>query len=355
MRLITLTRRLQWLLLIAAIVPSLVLIVIVSINRAKAGWLLGLSIVVGLLFVRFGSVSRKPVRILEAESMPTLREARLATEEEYVVGIVFEGTAYAFPYRALYRTPIVQLTEFNKRLLLIHSPYANSATVLEVSREVRANDLEYVASPGNSTLVYNRKYGQFIVGITGLTDQGDDPIGVRDRVPCFRMSALAWRRLHPDSKLMMPTAADAGMPGVALRPLYEPITLDSSLPAETPIVLLRTDPPVALLDGAYDRPVQTRAGDTPIALWRDSGGALRAFNRTVDTDLFLTFKITKDKKGNPKRIDNQTGSVWTDDARAIDGPLAGKRLTPITIEENVYWGVSKQWFADLQLIRLEDD
>jgi hypothetical protein len=75
--LITLTRRVQWLLLIAAIVPSLALIIIVSINRASAGWLLGLSIVVGLFFVRFNSVSRKPVRILEAESMPTLREARL--------------------------------------------------------------------------------------------------------------------------------------------------------------------------------------------------------------------------------------------------------------------------------------
>ncbi len=349
---ITLTRRLEWLLLIATILPCLILVVWVSINRASAWWLLGLSIVVAMLFVRFSTTTRKPVRILEAPSMPTVMEATLPSDDEMVIGVVFDGSAYAFPYRCLYRTPIVQLTDFDKRLIVIHSPHANSATVLDVTREVRATDLEYVAMPGNSTLVYNRKYGQFIVGITGKTDRGTEAIGVRDRVPTYSLSFANWRRLYPESKLMIPTAADADQPGVRLSPKYPPTLPDTSMPAETPIILIRTTPASALLIGDYAKPTHTRAGDLPIVLWRDRG-LLRAFNRAVDGDLFLTYEIVKDKKGREQLKDTQTHSVWTYQGRCIEGPLTGKQLSPVTIEENVYWGVSREWFPDLQLIRQE--
>ncbi len=352
LRMITLTRRLQWLLLIAAIVPCLVLIVLVAMNRARVWWLLGLSIVVAMLFVRFGSDARRPVRVLESPAMPTLRETSLPTEDELVVGVVFEGQAYAFPYRSLLRTPIVQLTDFDRRLLLIHSPYANSATALDVTREIRAGDLEFVASPGNSTLVYNRKYGQYIVGLTAKTDAGDTPTGVRARVPTWRMPLMLWRRLYPESKLMVPNAADGDSPGVEIKMKYPPRLADTSLPAETPIVLLHTTPSAALLSGDYDRPTHTRAGGQPIVLWRDRG-VLRAFNRTVDGDLFLTFKIAKDKKGKDQLVDNQTGSIWNYDGACLSGTLAGKKLAPVMAEEGVYWGVSREWHLDLELIRQE--
>ena len=349
---IALTRRLQWLLLIAAIAPCLAMIVVVAMNRARAWWLLGLSIVVAMLFVRFGSDARKPVRILEAPAMPTLKESTLPTEEEWVVGVVFEDDAYAFPYRSLLRTPIVQLTDFDKRLLLIHSPYANSATALDVTREVRASDLEFVASPGNSTLVYNRKYGQFIVGLTGKTETGEDPTGIRGRVATYRMPLMLWRRLYPESKLMIPNAADGALPGVEIKMKYPARIPDTSMPDDTRIVLLHTHPPASLLSGDYDRPTHTRAGDKPIVLWRDRG-VLRAFGRTIDGDLFLTFKVTKDKKGKAQLIDNQTGSVWSYNGTCVSGALDGKKLPTVMVEEGVYWGVSREWFADLELIRQE--
>lgn len=350
---IALTRKLQWILLILTIVPCLGLIIIVSASKARVWWLLGLSIVVAMLFFRFSGAERKPIRILDAAAMPTLAEATLASDDEYVVGVVFGDHAFAFPYSGLYRTPIIQLTDFDKRLVLIHSPHANSTTALETSREVRASDLEYVAQPGNSTLVYNRKYGQFIVGLTGKTIEGEEATGVHDTVPTYRMPLMLWRRLYPESKLMLPTPADAGQPGVPLKPKYPPRLADDSMPPETPIILVRTKPPAALLMGDYATPTHTRAGDVPIVLWREQG-LLRAFNRTVDTDLFLTFRVKKDRRGVDQLVDNQTGSTWTYTGRATAGPLEGKRLNPVTIEENVYWGVSREWFPDLRLIRQEN-
>lgn len=350
---VTLTRQLQWILLITSILPALVLILRVAIGRARAPWLLGLAIVVAMLFIRFGPTQQRPVRVLDAASLPTIAEAKLDNEEEFVVGLLFNDTAYAFPYRSLYRTPVVQVTDREKRLIVIFSPYANSATALDVSREVRAGDLEFVASPGNSSLVYNKKYGEFIVGVTGQTPNRTEPTGVRDTVPTWRMPLAHWRRLHPASRLMLPLSSETDLPAVPIMPKYPPAVSDSSLPPQTPIVLIRTKTPAALLAGGrYDEPVHTKAGDVPLALWRRDG-ILRAFNRTVDQDLFLTFRLVRDRTGREQITDDQTNSTWSVTGRAIDGELKGKQLTPVPIEENVYWGVSREWWPDLQLIRAE--
>lgn len=353
--LITFTRRVQWILLIFTILPCLVLIVYVAIGKARAWWLVGLSIVVALLFVRFDPGNKRPVRVLEADSMPTAAEANLGLDEEFVVGLEHDGVAFALPYRSLYRTPIVQLTDFDKRLIVIFSPYANSATVLEVTREVKATDLEYVAAPDNSTLVYNRKYGQFIVGITGKTDQDEEPTGVRDRLTTERLPLRLWRARHPQTRLMVPTESDMSAFGVPLMPQYPIHLADSSLPPETPIVLVRSNPPVALLAGGdFSKPAHAKIGDAPIVLWRENG-ALRAFFRTVDGDLYLTFTVQqpKEKGSRPRLVDNQTASTWTTAGLCTDGDLKGRRLTPVPVEEDVYWGVSKTWWPQLQLIRVE--
>ncbi|MBC7783892.1 MAG: DUF3179 domain-containing protein [Burkholderiales bacterium] len=348
---ITLTRRLQWILMIAAIGPCLALVVRVAMGLNRAWWLLGLSLVVGLLFVRFSPETMKPVRVLEGPSLLTVEEAGLATDVEFVVGVVWGDSAYAFPYRSLLRTPIVQITDFDRRLLLIHSPYANSATALEVGREIRAVDLEFVGSPGNSTLVYNRKYGQFIVGITGLTDDGKTPIGVRGQVATERMSFADWRQLHPKSRLMLPSKQDAAWPGVAAHPQFAPKLTESSLPAETQIILIHTHPRAAMLMTTdFAEPVHVKAGAMPLVLWR-ANGRLKAFDRKIDHDLFLTFRHRMDKSRQLKLMDNQTGSTWSYAGICTVGQLAGKRLTTVRLEEGVYWGVSREWFPDTQLIR----
>ncbi|MGN6626435.1 MAG: DUF3179 domain-containing (seleno)protein [Tepidisphaeraceae bacterium] len=351
--LVTLTRRLQWVLILASILPCLGLIVRVSMGKARAWWLIGLSIVVALMFVRFSPDSSRPVRVVDASMLPTLKDIKPDEDAEFVVGLRFEGNSYAFPYRVLYRTPIVQLTDFDKRLIVIFSPYANSATALEVSHEIKAEDLEYVSSPGNATLVYNRKYGQFILGLTGRTDRGDEPIGVRGVLPVERVPTLTWRSEHPESKIILADAADASLPGLPLLPRY-PIKLsDQSVPPEQPITLLHTDPPTALLDvkGIGAKPVRVTTGQTPLVLWRD-GSRLRAFLSRVGNQV-LGWRTKKDAKGAVQIVDSSSNSVWQPDGTCTQGPLKGKRLTSVRVEEDVYWGVSKTWWPDLRVGHLE--
>ena len=234
--------------------------------------------------------------------MPPVTETHVVLDEEFVVGLQVDDVAYAFPYRALVRTPIVQLTDFDRRVILIASPYANSALALDTTRQTRADDLEYVASPGNSTLVYDRKYGQFIIGVTGRTEKGQPPIGVRGVLPVARVSLGDWRKMHPTTRIMLPTEADMAEPGVPLAPKYPLHLPDSSLPDETPIILLHTDPPIALPAMAVNDPLTVK-GES-IVLWRVAG-ELRAFRRVIDQDYPLQFALKKDHAGKIRLIDHR--------------------------------------------------
>jgi hypothetical protein len=42
--------------------------------------------------------------------------------------------------------------------------------------------------------------------------------------------------------------------------------------------------------------------------------------------------------------DSDSASAWTPDGRAIDGPLKGKKLKRLEIEDGVYWSVARFWF-----------
>ncbi len=353
LELITLTRKLQWILMLLSILPCLALVILVAWGKSRVYWLIGLSLVVGLLFVRFSNAKVKPIRVIETPLMPALSEVTLTNEDEFIAGFVWEEHAYALPYRSLCRTPIVQITDFDKRLIVIHSQFANSTTALQVSRDIRASDLEYVASPMNSALMYNRKFGEFTVGITGQTESGQKPYGVQAAVPVEHMPLSEWRKLYPRSRLMVPTERDDMRDAQPARP-YFPVKLeDSSLPSDTPIILIHSSPKAAiLLASELQLPLNTKAGNQPVVLWRD-GNRLRAFNRQVDQDLFLTFSFKKDKKFNITLVDNQTNSTWNMSGICTTGQLEGKRLKSVPVEEGVYWGVTKAWFKDIRILRDE--
>ncbi|HEY0009282.1 MAG TPA: DUF3179 domain-containing (seleno)protein [Tepidisphaeraceae bacterium] len=348
---ITFTRRMQWILLVLAILPCLLLIARVTVGKNRAAWLLGLSLVVALLFVRFAPDKRRPIRVIDGPTLPLLTEVPPVGDEEFVVGFQFEGSAYAFPYRALHRTPIIQLTDFDQRLILIFSPFANSATALDVNREVRATDLEYVTSPDNSTLAYNRKYGQFIVGVTGLTDKRQPSVNVNSQLQVFRVPLRVWRRMHPQSRWLRPFGRDMDYPGVPLAPNFRSPSIDASLPGDQPITLLHTTPPAALLEEVpYKWPINIKSGDTAIVAWHGEFGEVRAFERVVDGDFFLTFTSAVHANGTTKFFDEQTRSTWSVKGVCTDGPRKGSKLAPVRVDERVYWGVSKTWWPELTLL-----
>ena len=132
---------------------------------------------------------------------------------------MFEGEAYAFPFAALYHTPVVLQSEHDQHIALFWSPQGNRAMAFNVSRELKSRDLDVVSMPANALLVYNTRLGEFINGLTGLTLAGKRRRG--SRIVC-RQHARRGRSgaaLHPQTHVMLPTTRIDNAPHQPVMPV----------------------------------------------------------------------------------------------------------------------------------------
>jgi hypothetical protein len=347
-----LTRRLEWPLIFLCLGLCMVLLGLVIANKRRVWWLLALAPVLALFVFRFGPASRQRLYILDAPTFVSAQSDFVPAQDWWVVGVVFEDQAYAFPYWALWNTPVVFVTDYDKRMVLMWSARANRALAFRVAREFKARDLEFVSTPMDSPLIFDRRLGQFIVALTGRTASGGDPVGLGESLPCARTTWSAWRRKYPGTKVLRGYET-SGAPVAPVLPSARGTSVDGAL-TETSIMLVRTKPDVAIAtDSLANLPANVVAGQKRLLIVRDaSNRRLRVFDRNVQQDLYPTFTTRVDRRHQQvTMIDSDTNSLWSDDGTAIDGPLKGTQLTQYPVEEGLYWGVMKYWYPELTLAR----
>src|SRR5688572_1248919 len=176
--LIVLSRRLQWPLVAVSLLLCLGLVGLVISGKRRAWWLIALAPVLALFVHRFVTAPTNRYTILDEPAFVAAAEAKHVRDEDYVVGVVFNEQPYAYPYAALWGAPVIVQSDRERRMLLIWSAYANAATPMEVTRELKARDLDIVCDPADTLLLYNGRTGQFIVGLTGQTHHHQKPLGV---------------------------------------------------------------------------------------------------------------------------------------------------------------------------------
>src|SRR2546430_2466394 len=87
-----------------------------------------------------------------------------------------------------------------RRLVVVMwSPDANRAAVWSIANDCHPRELENVSMPAGSLLVLNRRYGQFISAVTGLTVDGHKPIGFVAPLRSEKISFGVWRSLYPET------------------------------------------------------------------------------------------------------------------------------------------------------------
>jgi hypothetical protein len=349
---IMVSRRLMWPMIAISLLLCVALLGLVISGKRRAWWLIGLAPVLALFVHRFAPGNSGPGAVVDGPVFVDASDPRCPAEGEYVVGLTFANNAYAFPYKSLFATPVVAVTDYDQRLLLIWSAYANRALAVTVSREIKARDLEVVSSPANSLLVYDRRLGRFILGMTGQYAGGGDVAGFGPRVSTEKVPWSVWKSRHADTKVMLPARTVFSAPSLPILPQYR-LRVPPVPDPLTAVVLLGTERPAAVAqDARIDRPINATVGSTRVLVFRDRAGVIRAFDRHVRDDLFLTFSPTIHRRtpGAEAWVDSDTQSVWTTSGRAIEGPLKGERLREISVEDRLYWGVMKFWYPDLQLI-----
>lgn len=349
------SRQFQWPIAVLAIVSCVALVGLVVAGKRRAWWLIGLGPILALFVHRLHSDPLRAFAILDNPACVPADHATILADDDYVVGVVINESAYAYPYFALYENPVVVQAEQDQRMILIWSAFANRALAYGISRELHARDLEIVSMPANALLLYNTKLGEFINGVTGRTPKNQKPAGFGSPLPVEKTTWLRWRTAHPSGQVLAVEAAppDRKIVGAPLRPAFAMPKFQSSVPAETRIVLVATPQPVSLpAEEVNEKPVNLAAGQTPVLIFRDSQtGKVRAFDRTcVGVSAPLNFKLNSDRKRKQTiLVDTETNSGWSAEGRAVDGRLSreSRRLTAIPVEEGLYWGVMKTWMPEL--------
>ena len=120
--LIMLARRLQWPLIAASLILCLLLIGLVISGKRRVWWLISLAPILALFGHRFLTSPINRYAIADEPQFITAADAKFIHDADYVVGLVFNGQAYAYPYACLYQTPVIVQSDREHRLLLMWSP-----------------------------------------------------------------------------------------------------------------------------------------------------------------------------------------------------------------------------------------
>jgi hypothetical protein len=366
---ILLSRRLQWPLIVGSLFAAVALVGLIGAGKQRAWWLISLAPIFALFLHAFATDPTSGMSAVENPTfVPAAAAGNIVADDDFVVGLTFEGKDYAYPYAALYWTPAVIHAQHDKRLLLMWSAPANRAVAMTVKRDVKGRNLDVVSTPANALLLYDASKGAFVNGLTGLTVRGAKPAGFVAPVPTWKMPWGQWRTAHPETLVMTPVAPR----GFWLRsrrlaqPPRQPLWPSCPMPgknrqaagqtSDQRVVVVGTQKPVAVASGGLGvSPVNASADGTPVMAFRDpQTNVARAFSRRVVDDLAPTFALHRGprRKADAMFIDADTNSSWNTSGVAVDGTkdYRGRRLSPVPAEDDLYWGVMKYWYPDLQLV-----
>ena len=345
---IVVSRRLQWPLIALSLTLCLSLLGLVISGKRRVWWLIALAPVMALFVHRFMTAPANRYAVLDEPAMVAAGDAKQVRDEDYVVGVVFNNQPYAYPYAALYGAPVIVQSDRERRMLLIWSGCANAATAIEVSRDLKARDLDVVCDPADTLLLYNSRTGQFIVGLTGNTPRGERPAAIERMLPSTKQTWKQWRGIHPDTRVL---ATPGRGPTVPLAPHLAGANAKLAV-----AIVAQGDASLAIrADDIGSTPLNVKVANTPIVVLRDRvTGQVCAFDRRLEPDLIPQFKLPRDAKQREKGVaivDSDTSTGWTARGVAIDGTKEwrGKKLTPVDVREDIYLGPAQFWYRDLKL------
>ena len=279
-------------------------------------------------------------QLVPPDAIPPLDGPVLATgsgalrPDEPVLGLVGpEGLARAYPLALLERHVVVNDGPAEAGLVATYSARGRVAAayvrpLLPAPREgpgvLEADRFGFsgAALKGNAIL-FDRLTRSLWTQLGGRAVAGPLAGRVLEPYPAALTTWQAFRALHPDAVAAVDPGEPLDVSDLAARRALlegdEALKLDARLP---PDVLV-----VGVIAGAASKafalplatPVNDKVGDVDVLIVPLAGGAA-AFTRRAGGRV-LTF----DAAGEQLK-DRETGSTWSKDGRAFEGPLAGKRL-----------------------------
>jgi len=270
--------------------------------------------------------------------------------DDRVMGIVLEGHAIAIPHSIGWWHEIVNLEVGGRKVAVTYCPLTGSSLAFDRDAvggaEFGVSGLLYLTN----LIMYDRREPESLWSqMEGLARCGA-AVGQRlEMVPLVEMTWEGWRELHPDTRVPahLPSQgqhfANLRYPYGNYEDLDNPQLLfpvpemDLRRPPKERVLGLRGQGGMAIPFGVLDAqgPVGVAevswGGQPVIVFWdRDSEAAL-PFVARVEGEV-LRFSVQ-----DGMVIDAQTESRWSLDGRALDGPLTGRSLEPLTEAFVAFW------------------
>ncbi len=304
-------------------------------------------------------------RLLSAVDAP-----RAYNDDDRVLGVVINGAARAYPLLVLWWHEIVNDTLGGEPVLVTYCPLTGSG--LAFDPRVRGRVRNFGVSGflyENNLVMFDRLSGG---GTESLWSQllmvaqcGAEKGTELARVPVVETTWGRWRQLYPETSVLSKATGHTRNYGQYPYGNYDDPDNPSLLfpssqwnPARPPkelVLGVRSGSaagayPFGVLDTtAASIVVNDTLGGKPILVtFHQPSRTARAYFRELEGQL-LEFDISDPE--NFTLTDRQTGSTWNELGQATAGPLAGKRLPPVTDSWTMFWFAWSIFYPETRIYR----
>lgn len=316
-------------------------------------------------YVRLTEASEATIRSLRDRIRPIYRpryggptDLPWLEDDDLVVGYVAAGAAFAYPVKVLNFRELVNDEIASTPIVVTYCPLCGSGVVYD--RRVAGRTLLF----GNTSALYesdlvmfDHQTGSYWFQVAGEAIVGE-LAGTRLRaLPSATVAWEAWRRLHPNTRLLVGEGDERFGERYATDPFLGyaeslneargksafafPVSeegLDRRLPLGEVVIAVEAGGaerayPVRLLGRAA---VNDVVGGRPVLVLSGAEGAVAfAFGRQV-RGRTLTFDLAP----AGKLRDRETGTRWDAAGRAVAGRLRGARLTPLPLRRALWFSIA---------------
>lgn len=296
---------------------------------------------------------------IPALTNPTLTDrnteaAGYLAPDDRVIGLLFGDQALAIPHNILWFHEIVNLDDWAGRTFAVtYCPLTGSSLAFDRGA---VDGAEFGVSGllfQNNLIMYDRQRGEsFWPQMNRQANCGTEAGTALEMEPVIEMTWAQWQSLHPDTKVISENTpqqfnySNSNYPyGNYEEPNNDRLLFDMPIndrrpPKERVLGIPNSNdggvafPFGELDDGGTTHVVErTVQGASLVVFWHRAAQGAMAYRATVDGQQLSFSAAAQDGRF----VDEQTGSTWTLDGRAVSGPKAGTRLEPVDRAYVAFW------------------
>jgi len=324
-------------------------------------------------FLADGGVGRDGIPALTDPSTSPLTDPEnlsFIEDSDRVVGFVVDGQAYAVPHPVLWFHEIANFNLDGRQIAVSLCPLTGTSLGFDrasvAGDELRVSGLLFKANLVMFNSGGNREesfWPQMLAEARCKAGIGDE----LERFPVVEMRWAEWRRLHPNTLTVDRNASSRGSrlgeypyPANYENPdnpdyLGFPMpSLDGRLPPKERVLGLPPEgseealafpfPALEALEGLFQVVEFAWRSEPAVILWNDAGRGGMAYRPRTSDGQPVTLTAADDGF-----TDEETGSTWRVDGRAVAGPMAGATLEPIASAYVSFWGAWAAFFPGTEI------